>query len=123
MSQTNIIRAIWQRYDVVPDDVYSPEITLGGVLVFEAFKFPELLKYALKPLLSIDEMLKQNLYPDPDNYNPSQASEYHLIHFDIPKDVFISNREDIRIGWWDAEEKKWKSSPEDIQAPAIDTSN
>ncbi len=43
-TATSVIWALWISYDDLSQNTYTPEISVGGVLAFDIFNFPELPK-------------------------------------------------------------------------------
>jgi hypothetical protein len=42
------------------------------------------------------------------------------VSFPIPSYVYIGNREDIKVGMWDSENKKWRIGSEYVEGISID---
>lgn len=67
-TSTSVIRGLWLSYDDLSQNVYSPDIAIGGVLTFDIFNFPDLpkkqLKWTMRTILSTDEILTKWAYPD-----------------------------------------------------------
>lgn len=61
--------------------------------------------------------------PIPDPTNVGQPIEPHKMTMSLPKDLYIHNREDPKIGWWDAEDKKWKYGPDHFEEVELDAYN
>lgn len=72
MSQALIMKVAWMSYDhLSPDDVYSKDLIVGGVLDIECLQFlPPQKKgpnWTLKQDFEIIDAIKSNPYPAPDS--------------------------------------------------------
>lgn len=116
MLKKGLIRALWQSFDDVTAGTYTPEIAIGGILNFEAFQFPQTSErqgpWKLTPVQSENDALKRVPYPNPED--PTVADP-HKMTYQLPNNVYLSNREDIKVGWWDNEQKKWVSGAEECE--------
>ncbi len=69
----------------------------------------------------MEEMLENKIpYPDPDN---QVQNDMHSVAFQVPEYVYIPNREEVKVGWWDFETKKWRFGPEFIEKVELDSNN
>ncbi len=66
-------------------------------------------------------MLKKVPYPDPSN--PGQSIDHHNVSFTLPSYVYIPNRDDIKVGWWDVENNKWQHGGDHIINAELDATN
>ena len=108
MMKKGIIRALWQKYDDFSAHVYTPELPIGGILNFDTYNFPEVpthqgpWKFTI--VQSEENCLMKVPYPNPED--PGVADP-HKMTYTIPDDVYISDRDNIKVGWWDEENQKW----------------
>ena len=108
----SIFRALWQHYDDFSHDVYTPDITVGGILNFEIFKFPhqptKQLMWTMRNVFDESDMLAKVIYPDPSN--PGQQIEPHTVSYTVPDTVLILDPKEIKVGWWDEENRRWRKN-------------
>lgn len=127
-TSQSVVRTIWQSYDDYSTHYYSPEIAVGGIITFEAFKWPELpskqLKWTMRVVLDQKEILNRIPFPDPQLIqNTDVRIDPVKIVFPIPNYVYISNRDDIKVGMWDMENHKWRIGSEFVENIGIDSNN
>lgn len=124
IMSTSIIRALWQSYDDLSQDVYSPELAVGGVVIFDIFKFPQqptgVGKWTIRSVFTTEEMLTKIPYPDPEN---QVQNDMHTIAYQIPEYVYLPDREKIKVGWWDFDAKRWKTGSDAIEKVELESDN
>lgn len=119
-GQHNVLRAIWTAYNDISSHCYTPDLTVGGVIMIELFKFPQpakkVGKWVMRNVYSIDNTLIKQHYPDPNA--PQQVADPIQIEYKLPSYVYLTEKTDVRVGWWDDDNKKW--SEDDISEANID---
>ena len=70
------------------------------------------------------EILNRIPFPDPQLIqNTDVRIDPVKIVFPIPNYVYISNRDDIKVGMWDIENHKWRIGSEFVENIGIDSNN
>ncbi|KRX08698.1 hypothetical protein PPERSA_08009 [Pseudocohnilembus persalinus] len=116
-----VIRYTFFRQDNLSGSNYQKYNILGGVHTFSLFKFFPLPVIRARFIMqrdynSLEEICQEQFYPQP-HFQGNQ--QFIMISLPIANDVYI-NKENLKIGYFHNNDKKWVQSDEQIQIVKIE---
>jgi hypothetical protein len=83
---------------------------VGGVNLCLMYQYPETplnrLGWMMRKVLSVEDALKLIPYPDP---NQQSVADAHNALLRLPPYVFITDKDEKKVGVWDAATQQWSS--------------
>lgn len=119
-----LIRSVWTSFNFLSNEVFTPLLPIGGIVVFDLYKFgdlfPKVIKgiflinmsidWTVRPIFDMEKTLASIPYPDQKcNYLSyrvallsGQAVQALQVTLKVPEYVYIQDTDPLKVALWDS---------------------